>query len=141
MGQFNSANNSQIVQTFTGPVHGMWGTPALWHNNLYVGGRRDSVRQFIYNPTTVQFNSTVASQSWAYSVFPERPLPVSASTSNHGIVWAIDSSLYGYASPNAGQWQYCSTIPLPAACSGPAILHAYNAKNLATDTGTARVGQ
>ena len=131
MGQFNSANNSQILQTFTGPVHGMWGTPALWHNNLYVGGRRDSVRQFIYNPTTVQFNSTVASQSVGIFGFPGATPSVSASTSNHGIVWAIDSSLYGYATNNAGV--NCSTLPLPAACSGPAILHAYNATNLAQE--------
>jgi hypothetical protein len=131
MGQFNSANNTQILQTFTGPVHGMWGTPALWHNNLYVGGRRDTVRQFTYNPAIVQFNSTAASQSLTSYGFPGATPSVSAATSNHGIVWAIDSSLYGYASNNAGV--NCSTVPLPAACSGPAILHAYNAINLAQE--------
>ena len=131
MGQFSSGNNNQILQTFTGPVHGMWGTPALWHNNLYVGGQHDTVRQFVYNPTTVQFNATVASHSAGSYGYPGATPSVSASTSNHGIVWAIDSSLYGYASPNAGV--NCSTLPLAAACSGPAILHAYNAMNLAQE--------
>ena len=131
MGQFSSGNNNQILQTFTGPVHGMWGTPALWHNNLYVGGQHDTVRQFVYNPTTVQFNATVASHSAGSYGYPGTTPSVSASTSNHGIVWAIDSSLYGYASPNAGV--NCSTLPLAAACSGPAILHAYNATNLAQE--------
>jgi len=131
MGQFSSGNNNQILQTFTGPVHGMWGTPALWHNNLYVGGQRDTVRQFVYNPTTVQFNASVASHSTGSYGYPGTTPSVSAQTSNHGIVWAIDSSLYGYASPNAGV--NCSTLPLAAACSGPAILHAYNATNLAQE--------
>lgn len=37
-------------------------------------------------------------------------------------------SLYGYASPNAGT--NCAIVPVPAACTGPAILHAYDATNL-----------
>lgn len=131
MGQFNPANNSQILQSFPGPLHGMWGTPALWHNNLYIGGRRDSVRQFVFNPTTVQFNTTAASQSTTIFGFPGPTPSVSAASSSHGIVWVIDSSLYGYATKNAGV--NCSTLPLPAACSGPAILHAYNALNLAQE--------
>ena len=48
-------------------------------------------------------------------------------------MWAIDASLYGYASPNAAGGINCSTAPVPAACTGPAILHAYNATNLATE--------
>jgi hypothetical protein len=39
--------------------------------------------------------------------------------------------LYGYASPNAGV--NCYTVPVPAACTGPAILHAYDASNLAVE--------
>ena len=131
MGQFNAANNSQILQTFMGPLYGLWGTPVLWHNNLYVGGQDDAVRQFVYDGAIVQFNTTVASQSPSTFGYPGTTPSVSSSSSNHGIVWAIDSSLYGYASPNAGV--NCSTVPLPAACSGPAILHAYNAANLAQE--------
>jgi len=131
MGQFNSGNNSQILQSFSGPVYGVWGTPALWHNNLYVGGQYDAVREFVYNPSIVQFNTAVASQSPTAFGYPGATPSVSSQSSTHGIVWAIDSSLYGYASPNAGV--NCSTIPLPAACSGPAILHAYNAANLAQE--------
>ena len=131
MGQFNSANNSQILQTFSGPLYGLWGTPALWHNNLYVGGQYDAVRQFVYTPGAVQFSATVASQSPTAFGYPGTTPSVSSQSSTHAIVWAIDSSLYGYASPNAGV--NCSTIPLPAACSGPAILHAYNAGNLAQE--------
>ena len=46
-------------------------------------------------------------------------------------MWAIDASLYGYASPNAGV--NCSVVPVPSACTGPATLHAYDATNLAVE--------
>jgi hypothetical protein len=131
MGQFNSANNNQILQSFSGPLHGLWGTPALWHNNLYIGGQHDAVRQFAYNPATVQFNPTVVSQSPTSYGYPGAIPSVSSQSSIHGIVWAIDSSLYGYASPNAGV--NCYTVPVPAVCTGPAILHAYNAANLSQE--------
>ena len=45
-------------------------------------------------------------------------------------MWAIDASLYGYASPNGGT--NCYVVPVPPSCSGPAVLHAYGASNLAT---------
>ncbi len=131
MGQYNSSNNSQIVQSFNGPSFGLWGSPALWHNNLYVGGQYDAVRQFTFDPGAELFNETVASQTPQAFGYPGSTPSVSSQGTSHGIVWAIDSSLYGYASPNAGV--NCSVVPLPAACSGPAILHAYNATNLAQE--------
>lgn len=131
MGQYNSSNNSQIVQTFKGPAYGLWGVPALWHNNLYVGGQYDTVRQFSFNPKTELFNTAVASQSPSRFGYPGTIPSVSAQGTAHGIVWAIDSSLYGYASPNAGV--NCSVVPVPSACTGPAILHAYNANNLSQE--------
>jgi len=131
MGQFNPSNNNQIVQSFTGPVNGLWGGPSLWRNNFYVGGQSDFLRHFMFNPTTGLFNTAVASQTPSKFGYPGTVPSVSSQSAGHGIVWAIDSSLYGYASPNAGV--NCSVLPLPAACSGPAILHAYNATNLAQE--------
>jgi hypothetical protein len=131
LGQYNSSNNNQIVQSFKGPAHGLWGVPVLWHNNLYVGGQHDAIRQFTFNPTTELFNTTVASQTLLSFRFPGTIPSVSSQTSVHGIVWAIDASLFGYANENTGV--NCSVLPLPAACSGPAILHAYNALNLAQE--------
>lgn len=131
MGEYNSSNNNQIWQSFSGPAYGLWGMPALWHNNLYVGGQYDTVRQFTFNPSTELFNTSVASQSPSGFGYPGTTPSVSAQGTTHGIVWTIDSSLYGYASPNAGV--NCSVVPVPAACSGPAILHAYNAMNLSQE--------
>jgi hypothetical protein len=131
MGQYNPSNNGQIVQSFTGPVGGLWGMPALWHNNLYVGGQSDSLRQFVFIPAKGQFTESVASLSSHSFLFPGATPSVSSNAASNGIVWAIDASLYGYASPNAGV--YCSVVPVPAACSGPAVLHAYDANNLAVE--------
>jgi hypothetical protein len=130
MGQYNPSNNSQIWQSFSGP-NGLWGTPALWHNNLYVGGQADSVKQFTFDPTTELFNTTVASQTGQRFGFPGTTPSISVQGGAHAIVWALDESLYGYASPNGGV--NCSVVPVPAACTGPAILHAYNATNLAVE--------
>jgi len=131
MGQFNPTNNDQIVQSFPGPINGLWGTPALWRNNLYTGGQGDSLRQFTFNPATELFNPTVASLSAHVFGYPGTTPSVSSRGGAQGILWTIDTSLYGYASPNAGV--NCYVVPVPSACTGPAILHAYNATNLALE--------
>jgi hypothetical protein len=131
MGQYNASNNSQIWQSFAGPSYGLWGTPALWQNHLYVGGQYDSVKEFTFNPSTEFFSTSVVSQSANSFGYPGAVPSVSSQGALHGIVWAIDASLYGYASPNAGI--NCYAIPVPPACSGPAVLHAYSANNLAVE--------
>ena len=131
MGQYNPTTNDQIVQSFPGPANGLLGTPALWRNNLYTGGQGDSLRQFTFDQAMELFNPTVASQSVHIFGYPGTTPSVSSQGSAHGIVWAIDASLYGYASPNAGV--NCSAVPVPSACTGPAILHAYDATNLAVE--------
>ena len=44
---------------------------------------------------------------------------------------ADHASLYGYASESGGT--NCYVVPVPPSCSGPAVLHAYDATNLATE--------
>jgi hypothetical protein len=117
MGRFNSVDNSQILQSFTGPVNGQWGTPALWQNNLYTGGQGDSLRQFVFLPATESFNTASSSQSVQNFAFPGTSPSVSSQGAANGIVWAIDVSQYGPPAPGPG----------------PAILHAYDATNLATE--------
>ena len=131
MGQFNPSNNDQIVQSFVGPINGLWGAPAWWQNNIYFGGAFDSIRQFTFQPATELFNPTVTSVSDQVFVYPGTTPSVSSRGASHGLVWALDESRYGYASPNPNV--FCSVVPLPAACSGPAVLHAYDATNLALE--------
>jgi len=131
MGQYNPVNNGQIVQSFSGPAYGLWGAPALWQNSLYIGGQGDALRQFSFDPATELFNpTTAASQSAQAFGYTGTTPSVSSQGASNGIVWTIDISLYGYASPNAAGGVNCSVVPVPPACSGPAVLHAFNATNL-----------
>jgi len=117
MGRFNSVDDSQIRQTFPGPLYGQWGTPAFWQNNLYTGGQGDSVRQFTFLPATELFNSETSSQTAQVFNFPGTTPSVSSQGASNGILWAIDASQYGPPAPGPG----------------PAILHAYDATNLAME--------
>jgi hypothetical protein len=136
MGFFNP-NANQIVQTVQA-TGAFWGTPAFWQNNLYFAGAGDSLKQFAFDGVTPwQFNTSASSQTSQNFGFPDVSPSVSSQGSSNGVVWAIDAGLYGYASPNSGNpkpgYCYSAPNPVPAACTGPAVLHAYSATNLATE--------
>jgi hypothetical protein len=129
MGFYTSGSN-QVVQYFPATCC-FWGTPAFWDNNLYFAGAGDVLKQFSF--ASGQFNTTASSQSSQGFGFPDVSPSVSSQGASSGIVWAIDAGLYGYASPNAAGGINCYISPVPAACTGPAVLHAYSATNLATE--------
>ena len=131
MGQFQATGNSQIVQYFTATGGGFWGTAAFWQNSLYFAGDGDVLKQFSFDPVAGTFNTTPASQSGHAFPFPDASPSVSSQAATNGLVWAVDASLYGYASGSGGT--NCYQIPVPASCSGPAVLYAYDAANLATE--------
>ena len=135
MGQFSAVDNSQIVQSFPATCCGLWGAPAFWQNGLYFAGAYDGLKVFAFDPSTGLFNTTASSQSGNVFNFPDATPSISSQGASSGIVWAIDAGLYGYASPNSGNANsgYCYAVPVPAACTGPAVLHAYSATNLATE--------
>jgi hypothetical protein len=94
----------------------IFATPALWNDYLYIapiGGALDAYR---LTPATAQFGmSSLSAHSYN---FPGATPSVSASGTTNGLVWAIDSSTYCTAqSPSCG----------------PAVLHAYDATDLATE--------
>lgn len=131
MGQFQP-NTNQVVQYFSA-ANGFWGTPAFWQNSLYFAGAfpgtTDHLKQFPLNPVTGLFCSpqpctpSAASESTQLFTFPDVSPSVSSQGSSNGIVWGIDASQFGP----------CFQLPVPSACDGPAILHAYDATNLATE--------
>ena len=116
MGHYQAASNSQIVQSFPGPTS-FFGALAFWQNSLYVGGRGDHLKQFTFNPSTGLFTTAPASQSPGIFSFPGATPSISSQGASGGIAWAIDSSKYGPPAPGPS----------------PAIVHAYNANNLATE--------
>jgi fibronectin type 3 domain-containing protein len=117
LGQFNSSTD-QVVQEFVASGGGFWSTPAFWQNTMYAGGSGDNIIAWPFNHNTPgQFDATSSSSSASGFGFPGASPAVSANGATNGIVWAIDSSAYG----------------VPCCANGPAILHAYDATNLANE--------
>jgi hypothetical protein len=133
MGGYNPVDLDQIWQFVAGvlqPGLGQWGTPAFWQNHLYVGGSLDFLKQFTFFPSTEKFDTSVSSYSTFQFGYPGPTPSVSSRGASNGIVWALDTALYGFA---ANAPANCYQDPPPAACSGPAILHAYTATSLAAE--------
>jgi hypothetical protein len=131
MGQYNPTNNNQIVQSFSGTGGGLWGTPAFWENGLYIAGAYDNLKLYSFVPSTGLFDTNPAAQSANLFPYPDATPSISSQGASNGLVWAIDARLYGYATPNAPGGINCYVTPVPAACSGPAVLYAYDATTLA----------
>jgi chitodextrinase len=117
LGMFN-ANSDSVVQEFNASGGGFWSTPAFWQNIMYAGGSGDNIVAWPFSHNTAgQFDATSTSSSPTGYGFPGASPTISASGTTNGIVWAIDSSAYG----------------TPCCANGPAVLHAYDATNLANE--------
>jgi hypothetical protein len=114
LGGFNSSTN-KVVQTIN-LGNSMYATPVFWQNNLYVVPVGSSLQQFVLTPSTGQFGAF--SQSATGYGFPGATPSLSSNGTTSGIVWALDNTLY------------CT--PQSPGC-GATVLHAYDAKNVATD--------
>jgi hypothetical protein len=126
MGQFNSTD-SGVVQQF--PAGGrIFATGAFWQNSFYIAGLGAPLSVFTVNPLTSLFTTTAVSQSPTTFGFPGVTPSISSSGTTNGIVWGIDSSQYGTSDTS------------PTRAAGPAILHAYNATNLATELWNSTTG-
>jgi len=120
MGNYSSictVTDTNVVQSFLA-TPAIFGTPAFWNNHLYLGGTSDNLRSYSFDPATGLFDTVASSFSATSFPFPGPTPSVSAQSTNQGIVWAIDSGHYG----------------VPSAFGlGPAVLHAYDAGNLANE--------
>jgi chitodextrinase len=127
LGQYCSGcpSDTQIVQEIQNQVNGMWGTPAYWNGNLYIGGAQDggtsgdNLKAFSFNTggSGLLSTSPTSVSSHVYN-FSGPTASVSSNGATKGIVWALDNSQYGPPTPNG---------------SGPSVLHAYDATNLANE--------
>jgi len=111
MGHFRSTDNSQIVQTISISTSGVFGVPAFWQNNIYFLGVNDVLKAFQLSGGLL--STTPTSQASTAFGFPGATPAISANGSTNGIAWVLDNSAF--------------------ATSGPAVLHAYDATNVATE--------
>ena len=110
MGRFNSGSDTN-VQELAGAVGGTWSSPAYFNNQIYYHGNGDVLKAFLI--TNGLLVASPASKSATSFGFPGATPTVSANGTNGGIVWDIDPTAY--------------------LSSGAAVLHAYNATNVAIE--------
>ncbi len=107
MGKFHAADNSNLYQSIAAALPGgAWSGPAYFNNTVYYGGVKDVLRA--YTITNAKLGTTPSSTSTATFGYPGTTPSVSSNGSQNGIVWAVESG-----------------------AGSPAVLHAYDATNLA----------
>jgi hypothetical protein len=125
MGKFNSTADSVHQEWTTNPGSHSFSTPAFWNNALYYfgvtfGGTHNG-QIYTFNTSNGMFNTTAASSTPTGFGFAGASPSISGSSATaNGIAWAIDTGQYG-------------TSDSGSAAAGPAVLHAYDATNLATE--------
>ncbi len=106
MGHFRSTDDNQIVQEIPGAVGGTWSSPAFFNGRVYYLGSGDVIKAFRMSGGLL--GTSPESQGGHGYGFPGATPTVSANGVNDGIVWALE------------------TAP-------QAVLHAYNAANVAVE--------
>jgi hypothetical protein len=113
LGKFNSIVSQDLqevnVLNATLGVGGVFGQPAYWNGNLYTAAFADYLKQFTMASGSISSNPQSHSGN-IYKIRGATPV-ISANNTSGGIVWAVDISSYP---------------------SGPAVLNAYDATNVAT---------
>jgi hypothetical protein len=113
MGHFQSANDSQIVQSVpafpntSGITSGMFMSPAYWNGNVYVSGIDASVQAFTLGAGRLSKSPT--SQTARTFSFPGAAVSVSSSGGVGAIVWVLDGSggvLYAFDATNLASELY-----------------------------------
>ena len=108
MGHFNAANDSQIVQSVSGAVNGMWCTPAWFNGMFYYIASGDKLKAFTLSNATINPTPVGVGPSAIGSSSPS----ISANGTNNAIVWAVQASpfvLHAYNATNVSQELYNSS--------------------------------
>ena len=104
LGKFNPTMDS-IYQLMPGALPGgAWSSPAWFNGNLYYAGVGDRLKAFAFQDGSF----TLSSSSSNSFVYPGATPAISANGNSNGIVWTVENQI-------------------------PAILHAYDANNVATE--------
>jgi len=111
MGHYNAANDSQIVQEIPGAIGAAFSSPAYFNHQIYYQGSGDVMKAFLITNGVI-VTTPVSKATTSFSALGGTP-SISANGTNNGIAWTIQSDAFG--------------------SGGPAILHAYNATNLAQE--------
>jgi hypothetical protein len=123
MGKFTSNGPDKIVQTLLvnnqgGCITcGIFSTPSAWGGHLYVGAINDAVKSYSIGSAAISLSPE--SQSVDIYGYPGANPVISAAGASGAVVWVVDTTANGTGTTGSN-------------VSGPAILRAYDAGNLAT---------
>ena len=110
----NCMIDPQIISEFQ-PAGDSWSTPAYWNGSIYYCGGN---AELSVHPISNGVVSSARSSFTPFAIaFPGATPAISANGTTNGIVWAVDSSNWGSFGPP----------------SAPAILHAFDATNVANE--------
>lgn len=110
LGRYSSSNNNNVQQVISA-IKGVWGTPAYFNHLIYYLANGDVFKEFAI--TNGVITGTPLSKSSTAEGFPGGEPAISANGTANAIAWVIQTDAY--------------------TGNGPAILHAYNATNLAQE--------
>ncbi len=112
MGHYSASGDTQIVQTVKNVATGVFGSPTMWNNNIYIGGKHAPLLSFHFDPVAQLIQTPPTSQSSQTFNYPGSTVTISANGTNNAIAWIVQSDAF---------------------LSGHAVLRAYDANNLATE--------
>jgi hypothetical protein len=124
MGGFNGTNeNLQTIHTGVAQYDNIFDTPVYWNGNIYFHPAQDVIRAFSWNSGAaagqqLSTNPTSVGAAVFAAASHGATASLSANGNNNGIIWDIDNSTYVGNNPVA---------------SGLAVLHAYDAINVANE--------
>lgn len=115
MGGYNTLGDTQIVQSILKAAsgYGAWMTPVWWNSRLYISGGGDVVKSYLFHANTGKFALLPSSAATTIFNFPGSTPSLSSNGPSNGILWALQEDA--------------------AKDKGPAVLHAYDALNLANE--------
>lgn len=106
MGKFNSTSNNVYQQLPGALPGGVWAMPAYFNGKVYYGAVGDFIRAFQF--TNALLSSNPVSQTATRFAYPGSTPSISANGTSNAILWAVENA-------------------------STAVLHAYDAANLATE--------
>jgi hypothetical protein len=110
MGQYDQSANRNL-QTLYFAVGGMWSVPAYWNKWIYFWGSYDVPKAFAL--VAGKLTASPVSSGAANISYPSATPSISANGGTAGLLWAVQSDAY--------------------TSGGPAVLHAFDATNLASE--------
>lgn len=111
-------NVIQTVHTGTQEYNNIFSTPVYWNGSIYFHCSHDALRAFSWNATTGLMSTTPTSVATPTYTQHGATASLSANGNYNGIIWDTDNTAYNQNDPSS---------------SGPLVLHAYDATNVATE--------